>query len=184
MSIQSRRPVRMLGGSHNSGHIYTGHVTIQRGGNEVAMCYSGAIAAGLAACPTGSLTYGGSVLIASGRGRVTAFNALFPAGVAIAGNGEGAVLSGPPIVIYDTAITARSGIFTDGTISESGRKILFTWYPPRLLSGATPVGGGFNPIPLDIPYTSGLCVMHLSGGVGWNVQFTREYDPADEPRGP
>lgn len=173
MSLGTRSPLRMQG-AYVSGTPNTGEVPWTRGGQATATIYSGAIAAGVAAAGTGAFASGGSVLVASGVGRLNTFTAIFPAGVALAGNGEQGILSGAPIIVYDSAITARSGVYTDSTIAESGRKILYTWYPPRLLSGATPVGGGFNPVQLDIPFFSGLAVMALSGAPGYTLSYTPE----------
>ena len=175
MALTTRNPLRFAGAVVNSGHVDDGYVGFTKGGQRTACVYSGAIAMGTAASPTGALSSGGSILIASGQGRVNTFTALWPAAVALAGNGENAVISGQPIVLYDSAITARSGVFTDATISESGRKILYSWYPPKLVaSGALVLSprGAFDVNHLDIPYFSGLCVMALSGATGFNIGFT------------
>lgn len=177
MSITTRNPLRMVGGNLSSGWPATGEVPMTRGGQQTACVYSGAIVMGVTACPTGSLSSGGSVLVISGAGRLNTFTALFPAGVALAGNGEQGVLSGISIVAYDSAITARSGLFSDATIGESGRKILYSWYPSRLMSGTSPVGPGYSPVAVDAPYFSGLCVMALSGSPGFLVTYTPEVTP-------
>jgi len=180
MSVQTRSPLRVTGATLSSGFPGTQEVLINRGGTQTATIYSGAIAMGTAAAGTGAIASGGSILIFSGAGRLNTVTPLFPAGVALAGNGESAIGSGQPFVIYDSAITARSGVFTDATIAESGRKILFSWMPPRaLLSGATWPQNNFLPIPLDTPFQSGLCVMALSGCVGLTLQYTPEVAPAN-----
>ena len=174
MSTPFKTPLILAGTARFSGDLSTDEVNFTRGGVRTACVYSGAIAMGTTACPAGAIASGGSILITSGAGRLNTFTPLFPAGVALAGNGETGVVSGQAIVVYDSAITARSGIFTDGTIGESGRKILYSWYPPRLQSGAANSLGGFNPIPLEVPFQSGLCVMALSGATGFNVSYTLE----------
>ena len=181
MSVQTRSPLRMLGGVQVSGNPFTGEVPMTRGGQLTATVYSGAIAMGTAAAGTGALSSGGSILFVSGQGRLNTFMALFPAGVALAGNGANAVISGQGIVVYDSAITARSGVFTDATISESGRKILYSWSPPTLIASGALVltnRGVFDPVPLDIPYFSGLCAMAFSGAPGFNISYTPAQDPA------
>jgi hypothetical protein len=174
MSISTRNPLKMVGGTLQSGFANTGEVPFTRGGQATGTVYSGAIAMGTAAAGTGALASGGSILFISGAGRLNSFTALFPAGVALAGNGEAGVISGASIVLYDSAITARSGVYTDGTIGESGRKILFAWYPPRILSGMAPNTFSFDPKPLDIPFFSGLCAMALSGATGFAISYTPE----------
>lgn len=178
MATLTKRPLRMLGGIQTSGAPYTGEVPMTRGGQATATVCSGAIAPTVIGA-TGALGSGGSSLIISGAGRLNSFTALFPAGVALAGNGEVAVISGQPIVVYDSAITARSGLYVDGTISESGRKILYSWQPPRyVMSGSALVGStAFDPKPLDVPFFSGLCVLALSGAPGFTLSYTPEYSP-------
>jgi len=180
MSITTRNPTRVAGANVNSGFPNTNELLINRGGVRTASCYSGAIAAGVAAAGTGALSSGGSVLVFSGAGRLNTFTAIWPAGVALAGNGEGGCISGMPIVVYDSAITARSGVYTDSTIAESGRKIMFTWCPPKqLASGVTneSFAARYLPIPLDIPFFSGLCVFALSGAPGFSLSYTPEHNP-------
>lgn len=171
MSVTSRNPLRMAGANLQSGFPNTGEVQWTRGGMQTACTYSGAINM---SGPSSAVSSGGSTLFYSGFGRLNTFTAQFPAGVALAGNGEAGVLSGQPIVVYDSAITSRSGVFTDATIQESGRKILYTWYPPRVLSGVNITGPGFTPVQVDIPFFSGLSVMALSGAVGFTLSFTPE----------
>lgn len=184
MSVTTRSPLRMAGAVVNSGFANTGEVPWTRGGQLTATVYSGAIAMGVTAAhgPNGNaLSSGGSILIVSGAGRLNSFVALYPAGVALAGNGANAIISGQPIVAYDSVITARSGVFTDATISESGRKILFSWSPPSLVASGALVltnRGVYDPVPLDIPFFSGLCVMALSGSPGFTISYTPETNPA------
>lgn len=180
MSTPFRKPTIIAGTPGLSGDIQTGEVPWTRGGARTVCVYSGAIAMGVAAAGSGSLSSGGSVLFVTGAGRINTFTALWPAGVAVAGNGEGACISGQPIVVYDSAITARSGVLTDGTIGESGRRILFTWCPPKqLASGVTneAFAARYLPIPVDIPFQSGLCAMALSGAPGFSITYTPEYTP-------
>lgn len=181
MSVGTRNPLRMQG-ANVSGQISTNELLFTRGGLQTACVYSGAIAMGVTACPTGALSSGGSVLITSGAGRLNTFTALYPAGVALAGNGANAVISGQPIVLYDSAITARSGVLTDQTIAESGRKILYAWAPPNLVASGSVVltpRDVFGPQRLDVPFFSGLCAMALSGAVGFVVSFTPEIVPSN-----
>ena len=173
--------MRFAGANLNSGSLSTGEVLFNRGGVRTATVYSGAIAASVVAAGTGSIGSGGSVLVMSGAGRLNSFTAHWPAGVALAGNGENAVVSGMPIVVYDSSITARSGLYVDGTISESGRKVLYTWSPPKLIaSGALLLNGNgiFNPVPLDVPFFSGLCIMALSGATGYTLSYSVENNQA------
>lgn len=165
-------PTVIAGTPIMSGDIQTGEIPYNTGGGRTAGVYSGAIAMGLAAAGPGAVGSGGSVLFWSGAGRLNRVTAQFPAGVALAGNGQEGVISGQPFVVYDSAITARSGVLTDGTIAESGRKILFTWYPPRTFSGVNFIGPAFSPVNVDVPFQSGLCVMALSGAPGFVLQFT------------
>ena len=108
MSLTTGYPLRMVGGNVNSGNINTGEVPYTRGGMQTACAFSGAIAMGTAAMPTGAIASGGSALITSGGGRLNSFTALFPAGVALAGHGVIGILSGLPIVAYDSVVLARS----------------------------------------------------------------------------
>ena len=179
MGYRTRNPHRQAGALINSGNLDTGEVRMTRGGERAATIYSGAIAMGTARGQAGAGVFssGGSVFLISGGGRLNSFTALWPAAVALAGNGENAVVSGQPIVVYDAGITARSGVFTDGTLSESGARILFAWAPPKLIaSGALVLNphATFNPQSLDIPFYSGLCVMALSGATGFNLTYTPE----------
>ena len=87
MAFTSRNPVRFAGAVSNSGNVDDGALSYQRGGQRTASVYSGAIAMGTAATGTGSFSSGGSVLVTSGQGRLNTFTAIFPAGVALAGNG-------------------------------------------------------------------------------------------------
>lgn len=180
MSVVSRRPLRTAGANLDSGNVNTGEVCWNRGGVRAGSVYSGAIAMATTAAGPGALASGGSILFFSGPGRLNSFTALFPAGVALAGGGEPAILSGQPIVVYDSDITARSGVFTDATISESGRPIMYAWYPPRVLSGVNITGPGFDPVAVDRPFTSGLCVMALSGAPGFTVSYSPEINQAGQ----
>lgn len=175
MALTTRNPLRFTGGVVNSGNVDTGEIAFTQGGQRTACVFSGAIAMGVVTSPTGALSSGGSILVVSGQGRINTFTALWPAGVALAGVGENACISGQPIVVYDSAITARSGVLTDATIAESGRKILYAWSPPKLVaSGAVLLNARtvYDPVKLDIPYFSGLCVMALSGAPGFAIGFT------------
>lgn len=171
MSVTSRSPLRLAGANLQSGFPNTGEVTWTRGGQLTGVTFSGAITM---SGPSSAVSSGGSILFFSGTGRLNTFTALFPAGAALAANGEAGILSGQPIVVYDSIITARSGVYTDATITESGRKILYTWYPPRVLSGVNITGPGFTPVQVDIPFFSGLAALSLSGAPGFIVSYTPE----------
>lgn len=174
MGAITKSPTRLAGANVSSGNLNTGEVPWTRGGARAVTVYSGAIAmSGIGS----AVASGGSVLFFSGAGRINTFTALFPAGVAIAGNGQGAIISGIPIVVYDAGITARSGLFTDATLSESGARPLFVWQPPIVLSGANFPTPGYTPTSIDMPFTSGLCVMALSGSPGFSMSFTPETNP-------
>jgi hypothetical protein len=181
MSTPVKSPHYMAGTPRSSGDIFTGEVAMTRGGGRSATVYSGAIAMGVTAAGAGSLSSGGSVLFFSGAGRLNSFTALWPAGVALAGNGEGGCISGQPIVVYDSAVTAASGVHTDGKIATLGAKVLFSWCPPKqLASGVTneSFAQRYLPQPLDVPFQSGLCVLAMSGSPGFTVTYTPEVNPA------
>ena len=173
MSVPFRSPTIIAGTPYSSGDIQTGEIAWTRGGGRGASVHSGAIAMTVLGV-AGAFGSGGSVLLWSGAGRLNSFTALWPAGVALAGNGAAGILSGMPIVAYDSAITARSGVFTDGTIAESGRATLYTWYAPQVLSGVNVNSPGYVPVAVDKPFNSGLCVMALSGSPAFTVTFTPE----------
>ena len=175
MSKPVKNATFMAGSPRLSGDVGTGEVNLTRGGGRGATVNSGAIAM-TAYHQAGTFSSGGSILLFSGAGRLNSFTALWPAGVALAGNGELAVVSGQPIVAYDSAITARSGVYTDATITESGRAILYVWQPPRSMSsGVYPwTNNNFLPQQIDTPFHSGLCVMALSGAPGFRVTWTPE----------
>lgn len=179
MSTPFQKPHFEAGTPLNSGDVQTGEIAFTRGGGRSACVFSGAIAMGVAACNSGALSSGGSVRLTTGAGRLNSFTALWPAGAALAANGEGGCVSGQPIVVYDSAITARSGVYTDSTIAESGRKILYTWAPAKgIASGLNLLlNGQYDPRPLDIPFQSGLCVMALSGAPGFSISWTPETLP-------
>ena len=117
MSIATRKQVWMKGANLFSGGVNTGEVAWNRGGTVAAHVYSGAITM---SGRSSAVSSGGSVLFFSGAGRLNTFTAHPPVGVALAGNGAIGFLSGIPIVVYDAAIMARSGVVTDATLAESG----------------------------------------------------------------
>jgi hypothetical protein len=179
MSTPVKAPHVIAGTPRSSGDVQTGEIPFTRGGGRTATVYSGAIAMGVTAAP-GALVSGGSILVFSGAGRLNSFTALWPAGVALAGNGENACVSGQPIVAYDAATLAGSGLHTDGKIATLGAKILFSWCPPKqLASGVTneSFAQRYLPQPLDVPFQSGLCVLAMSGSPGFTVTFTPEVAP-------
>lgn len=184
MSVTTKNPLRMAGATVNSGFVNTGELQYTRGGQQTATVYSGAIAIGVTAAGgvNGAAVAGaGSVLVMSGGGRLNSFSALFPAGVALAGNGANAIISGQPIVVYDSGIMALSGIATTATIAASGMKILHVWNPPTLVASGgvmlTP-RAPYDPVPLDIPFFSGLCVLAVSGSPGFTLSYTPQTNPS------
>ena len=176
MSVTSRSPLRMAGANINSGNLNTGEVNWTRGGAVRASVYSGALT--MSGGGYSALSSGGQILLFSGAGRLNSFTALFPAGVALAGNGVIGILSGLPIVAYDSVVLARSGLFLDGLIAESGRPILYTWHTSQMLSGGLLMlnndAPGYVPIQVDVPFNSGLCVMAISGSPGFVITYTPE----------
>ena len=182
MSIPVKSPHTIAGTPRSSGDINTGEIPWTRGGGRSATVYSGAIAMGVTAAGTGALVSGGSIMLFSGAGRLNSFTAIWPAGVALAGNGEAGCISGQPIVAYDSAALAGSGVLTDGKIAALGAKVLFSWCPPKqLASGVTneSFASRYLPQPLDIPFQSGLSVIALSGAPGFTVTFTPEVNPTN-----
>lgn len=176
MGLRSKRPLRYAGAQMDSGWVDTGELRTNRGGEKTATVYSGAIAAGTLGAPGGVASMG-SVLVVSGPGRLNNFTANWPAGVALAGNGENACISGQPIIAYDSVTVARSGVLTDGMLAESGRKVLFAWCPPKqLASGVTneSFAARYQPQQIDAPFFNGLCVLALSGAPGYTLSYTPE----------
>lgn len=160
MSIQTRSPLRMLGGSANSGFPNTGHVPFNRGGMLLATIWSGGISQSLVGCPAGSLGSGDHYLVWSGAGRLHDAVA-YPGGF---------TLSGIAAFFLDTGSTFGSGT----VLGISGQRSI------GAVGGAFGQSGQLNPIgsvPFDMPFLSGLGIVMPSGCPAVTVSFTPDVPP-------
>lgn len=161
MGIPNRTPLRVAGSSVNSGNVNTGEWLTTRGGGQCATIYSGwnsgtsLVAAGGNAGP--AVLGGSDVLFVSGAGRLNTIIPLLAA-------------SGVGVTFYDAAVATSGGPFV-----SSGHKILGV-LPPNTWNG-TSVLGGPAPIPIDVPFQSGLCAAVRSGCAGFSITWTPETNP-------
>lgn len=165
MSVQTRNPLRVLGGVQVSGFADTGEVRINRGGTRNACVWSGNILtnASLTGCPEGSVTSGGHIQLWSGQGRLNTIIA------------HAILTSGQPVTFYDAGTISVSGT------SVSGQRFVGR-IPPRsratlaLASGEVDTSVAWRDvIEVDMPFTSGLCVAAASGAPGFTCSFTPEF---------
>ena len=157
MSINTRSPLRLLGGVNASGQPNDGAVQWAEGGQAVFTAYSG----GLLPVGSGSTGYvsttaTGNVIIASGPGRL---NHYFPHQYATSGSS--------PVMFYDSQTAALSGY---AALAASGFKVIgiIPGYP-------APVSGLFVSMLHEIqdaPYALGLGVIALSGAPGFTATYT------------
>lgn len=163
MSVTSRNPLRFAGATVNSGFPNTGEVPWTRGGMATATVYSGGLLApGSGFLPAGAVKTADQILLVSGPGRL---NTIVPLNSVFA-------LSGVPNIFYDSTVVARSG----GPVSESGYRTLALLNAPNGQSGLLTFTA---PIPVDMPFTSGLSVSCVSGTTGFTVSFTPETNPTN-----
>ena len=166
MSVQTRSPLKVLGGNANSGNVNTNEQIITQGGGQAMSIYSGnAVLSGAltaAYCPAGAATGTGyDVLLFSGAGRLKdVFTHQQTSGVAITFYDAGVVSSGGPFAASGTKIVAVVPANT------------FGGGPAGSLFGAGPSVLGF-----DIPFQSGLAVALKSGQPGFTVTFWPEVNP-------
>lgn len=179
MGYRTRNPQRMAGALASSGYVDTGEVRTTHGGERMATALSGGLVTMSGRGFT--LASGGHGFVMSGAGRLKAFMALRPTNLLSGVTAAGAftsVLSGQPIIVYDAVMMQRSGAIADGVFAESGARPLYHWLPPASYSGQSversEITEYFKPIPLDVPFYSGLAVHALSGSVGFNLTFTPE----------
>lgn len=99
----------------------------------------------------------GDVVITSGAGRVVA---IIPHTTA---------LSGQSVILYDGHGAPASG----GPFATSGHKIL-GGIPASPPTGASGTFNAAVPIPLNVPFNSGLICTGRSGQVGFSVLWQRE----------
>lgn len=149
--LPTAKPQIMAGTSLRSGDPNTGQILMTTGGGRAHTVYSG--------------TAGGDANIVVGGGRVDKgilFHSIIP------------VLSGVPVILYDSAVATSGGPF-----AASGHKIVgILQHPP--VHGNSNVSGVFESTRhlaalLDlggIPFTSGLCHTGTSGQPGFTVSFT------------
>jgi len=124
-----------------------------RGGTRSATIFSGIIAgAGLTAAP-GAVNVGSDTLLFSGAGWL---NSIIPH----------VSISGIPVLFYDAG-AAVSG----GPIHASGHKVVGTLIG-NLIGTWGLLGGGPLPIPVNAPFSSGLCAAVRSGCAGFTVTWT------------
>src|ERR1700738_1449942 len=145
MSLATRTPLRFAGAVLSSGSVNTGEISFIRGGGQAACIFSGA-ASGAAAGGVGQgmVPGGADLLFVSGAGRL---NSVLQ---------HTQMLSGLPIIFYDSAVPTSGGPFP-----LSGHKILGV-IPPTWAGGVagsgSPVGFTGTPLTVDMPFQSGLWV--------------------------
>lgn len=167
MAVPIKNPTFFQWTPRASGDVQTGEVPFIRGGGRCATIYSGALAPSLVAAPGATLAgnNSGHVVLFSGAGRI---NSLVCHQAQLS-------LSGVPITFYDSAIPHLA----NGSPAQSGMKILAPLNAAGGVSGQ--VNLIFPPIPIDLPFQSGLCVVALSGAPGFTVSFTPEVSTAFQP---
>lgn len=164
MSIQTRNPVRFLGGVQQSGAKATGESPWTQGGQETYTSFSGL---GVA-----TLIYSGAAGMVGGRLNYVQIT--------------NAIQSGFAVHICDAAVATSGGPF-----STSGHKILWT-IPGMNPAGAGASGIGYvvNPQAFQgayafpsMPFTNGLVAFPVaSGGPSFTLSFTPEFVPQSGPQ--
>ncbi len=160
MSVNTRSPLRFLGGVNASGNINDGSLNYSQGGQSTFSCYSG----GLLSVGSGSqnpavlsATAGGNAIIVSGPGRV---NLAFAHQVSTSG------LTG--VFFYDANVAALSGVTGFALSGWSVVSVLPAIPVPAsgLLLNAPyiPVNG--------FPFINGLGFSAASGAPGFSVTWT------------
>lgn len=153
----------MVGGNVNSGAPNTGEVPMTRGGQFVAALYSGNVVSGgnLVSIVNllGVKTAGSDVMLVSGAGRL---NTIMPYTNA----------PGTAVTIYDAADVASGGPFV--TSGHRPLAIVPGWPQNGAISGAGPF-----PIPVDMPFSSGLCIALKSGVNLFSLSYTVETNPSN-----
>lgn len=124
------------------------------GGFRTAAIYSGIIAGPSLAAAPGAVAAGSDTLLFSGAGRL---NRIQP---------HVGLQSGVAVVLYDAAVAASGG-----PIVSSGHIVIGVVPPMTGLSGTLTLT---NPIEVNIPFNSGLCVATRSGCPGFTVSWTPE----------
>lgn len=168
MSVNTRNPLRTVGGNLYSGGPNTGELTYARAGAITACIWSGALAPSLTGCPAGAVTSGGHTQLWSGAGRL---NTIIP---------HALLTSGQSVTFYDAGAITVSGV------SVSGQRFIglipVTMRAPLVaLSGNQTLSVAWqDQISVDMPFSSGLCVSAASGAPGFTVSFTPEVIPGPQ----
>lgn len=166
-------PLFLSQSPRSSGDVFTGELLQVRGGGRAAAIWSGALNPNLTACPSGAVASGAHVCLYAGAGRL---NSLML---------HTQMVSGAPAFFYDAGAITLSGT------SVSGQKIIgvipttFAAGNPAgaLVSGAsiamnTAAPWNGQPLNVDMPFNSGLCVSCPSGTPGFTVSYTCEVSTA------
>lgn len=162
MSLNTRSPLRTVGGVNQSGQINDGFVGQNVGGQRAYSVYSGGLltlGSGTVSGINGpfSVTVGGNAVIVSGPGRL---NTAFLHQIANSGSS--------PIVFYDSNVAAVSGV---ASFAASGFTVIGTipgWPVPAS-------GSVYQQMPLierGGPFYNGLGVSAASGAPGFTATYT------------
>lgn len=176
MANTTRNPLRLVGGTVNSGAVNTGEQRATYGGGQVSTIYSGMVSGvGIQSAPgaiTGVNTAGGAdLMLWSGPGRLKDVLVL-----------QG-VVSGQATIFYDGATPTSGGPFV-----ASGHRVLGfipagTATAPGvfgLLGSGLPTVLAGQVLSYDMPFHSGLIVNMKSGGQGFTVSFSPEIVPGGQ----
>lgn len=163
MSLPVRNPTFLAGANRSSGDVQTGEMSHVRGGGRTFCIYSGALTPAVTAAPGAVAGGAGSVVFFSGAGRLNSFIQ------------HTVVQSGAPIVFYDSAIACLSGLYTTGTISASGMKIVGVFpQPTNPTQSGTAILWNGEPTRFEFPFQSGLSALCYSGAPGFSITMTPE----------
>ena len=150
----TRNPTIIAGSPIESGTPNTGQVSYTWGGQHGA---------------SGTFSGNGSILLQLGAGRLDTIQAIVSPSVV----GANSAASGRPVVWYDTNVAGAIGF-----AAESGHRLLAA-IDPRVLQSPNNVSFnsgllmyGSPPYQVGVPFTSGLCVMALSGAPGYACSWT------------
>lgn len=161
MSQPTKSPCFIAGTPRSSGDPFTGELLNAHAGGRTATLYSGLPSGsiytdGLGAVRTASTANGGDLLLWSGAGRL---NSLLVHTLAV---------SGQNAIFYDASVATSGGPF-----QASGHRIIGIL--PTYWSGANDRWyATAQPMTIDMPFSSGLCVRTQSGVPGFTASFSVE----------
>lgn len=165
MSVNTRSPLRFLGGVNTSGNVNDGHMQMTQGGQKTYSAYSGGLIT-LGSGTTGFVSNPGTgqIVLASGPGRI---NEVFVH--------TSPTVATTTIYFYDSNVAALSGTATH---AASGMAIVGT-VPGVTLAQIPASGLGFaagtlfNPVTIiGMPFANGLGASVASGAPGFTVSYT------------